>query len=144
MKVSNKRKAMKSKCMCSGESGTALIEFAIVLPLLITILFGTIEFGLLMFNKQVLTNASREGARYGIVSQTDRYTNTDIGSVVNNYCASHLVTFGATNTPITTSNADTAASFGDNLSVSVTYNYDFLVMPINPITLSAQTIMKYE
>ena len=45
-----------------NQKGAALIEFAIVLPLLLLLVFGAIEFGLLFYNKQVITNASREGA----------------------------------------------------------------------------------
>ncbi len=140
---------MRSKYMCSGESGTALIEFAIVLPLLITILFGTIEFGLLMFNKQVLTNASREGARYGIVSTTPRHSETEITTQVNKYCADHLVTFGA-DKDVDTDATFSSQTFQEDLTVTVTYNYDFLLIPNfvpgipNTIPLSAQTIMKYE
>ena len=45
--------------------GASAVEFALVLPLLAVILFGVIEFGLLMFDKQVITNASREGSKTG-------------------------------------------------------------------------------
>ena len=53
-----------------SQRGASAVEFALILPLLIVLTFGIIEFGLLMYNQQVLTNAAREGARYGIV-QTD-------------------------------------------------------------------------
>ena len=43
------------------------MEFAIVMPLLFVILFGIIEFGILLYDKAMITNASREGARAGIV-----------------------------------------------------------------------------
>lgn len=46
------------------------MEFALVLPVLLLILFGIIEFGLVMFDQAVITNASREGARAGIVLKT--------------------------------------------------------------------------
>ena len=51
------------------QSGQALVELALVLPLLLILAFGIVEFGLLMYNKAVITNASREGARVGIVAQ---------------------------------------------------------------------------
>ena len=47
-----------------SDSGAAAIEFAIVAPLLFVLLFGIIEFGAILYNKSVITNASREGARY--------------------------------------------------------------------------------
>ena len=60
------------------KTGVAVIEFAIILPLLLVIIFGIIEFGLVLFNKQVITNASREGARAGIVARNPRMNPNDI------------------------------------------------------------------
>ena len=50
-----------------NQKGAALLEFAIILPFLLVLVFGMIEFGLIAYNKQVITNASREGARWAIV-----------------------------------------------------------------------------
>ncbi len=132
------------------QDGIAAVEFAIVLPVLILLLFGIIEFGLVLFNKQVITNASREGTRAGIVSQTPRLSNAEIESIVYDYCQDHLVTFGSTSSP-SVSISRTGSGFQDDLTVNVSYLYDFLVLPDLPsisipgqITLSAQTLMKYE
>ncbi len=46
--------------------GQGIVEFAIVLPILLLVVFGLIEFGRLLFFYTVVNNASREGARYGI------------------------------------------------------------------------------
>ncbi|MFV9692161.1 MAG: TadE/TadG family type IV pilus assembly protein, partial [Desulfobacteria bacterium] len=46
-----------------NKRGVAAVEFAICLPILIVLVFGSIEFGLMFYNKQVITNASREGVR---------------------------------------------------------------------------------
>ena len=50
-----------------NQRGASAVEFALILPILICVLFGIVEFGLLMYDKAVITNASREGARAGIV-----------------------------------------------------------------------------
>jgi Flp pilus assembly protein TadG len=50
----------------SGESGQDLVEYALVLPLLLALIFGTIEFGIAFFNYSTISNAAREGARAGI------------------------------------------------------------------------------
>ena len=42
-----------------------MVEFALILPLLLMLLLGTIEFGRLIFIYVTVTSASREGARYG-------------------------------------------------------------------------------
>ena len=57
-----------------NQKGAAIVEFAIILPLLLLLIFGMIEFSLLMYNKAMITNASREGARRGIVYRVDPTT----------------------------------------------------------------------
>jgi Flp pilus assembly protein TadG len=48
-----------------SERGAAAVEFAIVLPVLIALLCGTIDWGYYFFTRSVVVNASREGARTG-------------------------------------------------------------------------------
>ena len=126
--------------------GAAAIETALLLPLTILLIFGMIEFGLLLYNRQIITNASREGARAGIVVSTTRLTDAEIGSVVDAYCQDRLVTFGAAAGPSTVVSR-TGTAFGDDLTVRATYDYDFLVLTnfgFGPVQLVAQTVMKYE
>ena len=47
--------------------GTAVVELAVVLPLLLTIVFGIIEFGWVFMVRETLTNASREGCRVAVL-----------------------------------------------------------------------------
>ncbi len=47
--------------------GTTLVEAAFVLPLLLLVLLGAIEYGWLLFNVQQITNAARQGARVAIL-----------------------------------------------------------------------------
>lgn len=132
-----------------SERGAAAIEMAIVLPLLLAITFGLIEFGLLMYNQQVITNAAREGARRGIVQAVPRVDPVVIADTVHAYADSHLVTFASTSTlPAVVTNQ--CADFGDDLTVSVTYPYTFLAAPTfipglaNLMTLSSVSVMKCE
>jgi Flp pilus assembly protein TadG len=48
-----------------------MVEFALILPLLIALLFGVIEFGRMIFVYSVVYTASREGARYGSAAGND-------------------------------------------------------------------------
>ena len=57
---------MKIKSQTLNQSGASAIEFAFLLPVLLLFLFGIIEFSVLFYNKAMITNASREGARAGI------------------------------------------------------------------------------
>ena len=124
--------------------GVAAVEFAICLPILIVLVFGSIEFGLMFYNKQVITNASREGVRSGIVTETET---ADIIQIVENYCDDNLISLNGANElqagSITVSGPD-----GDNdLTVRVDYDYNFLfagILGFDQITLSGQTIMRME
>lgn len=127
-----------------SEKGAAVVEFAVILPLLLLIVFGIIEFGFLIYNKAMITNASREGARIGIVYLLDR-TATDlalpdgttgtlndlIDQTVDGYLSNYLISFGGAGSHSTTTNPASAGTItqGDYLDVTVTYHYNFLVIP---------------
>jgi len=131
-----------------NQKGGAAIEAALLFPLTILLIFGMIEFGLLLYNRQIITNASREGARAGIVLRTPRMESGEIASVVDAYCQDRLVTFGAASAPSTsTLGAGAACVFGTDLTVRVTYDYAFLVMTnfgFGPVQLEAETVMRCE
>ena len=100
----------------AGQRGASAVEFAIVLPVLLLLLFGTIEFGVLFFNKAVITNASREGARRGVVWWTDSCRNLHLILLMFKIrlkiqwiatATDYLISFGATN-PSPTTTLDTA------------------------------------
>ncbi len=57
--------------LSGDERGQALVELAIALPLLILILMGIFEFGRAFYTYQVVTNASREGARVAALGGSD-------------------------------------------------------------------------
>jgi len=150
---------MKRRQLIKNENGAAAVEFAILLPLLVLLLAGIIEYGLVMFNQQMITNASREAARAGIVQQTPRlaFTGTDsVEQIALDYCQDFLVTFDSVNPlPTVTSNLpDGSQEFGDRLTVIVQYNYQFLFLPniqslfgdsgSNTLTMQATTTMRYE
>ncbi|MGD9244463.1 MAG: pilus assembly protein [Desulfobacterales bacterium] len=151
---------MKRKILIEDQNGATVVEFAIILPLLIVFLFGIIEFGLLLYNKQVITNASREGARAGLVVRDPRLSNQEIKDKVKEYAQSRLVTFGSDTLedddidilPIDSGggfdpNTERCTSFGCDLKVGLTYYYDFLFLSnfgLGPITLEEVSTMKME
>lgn len=74
------------------ESGQSVIEFAVILPLLLILVFGITEFGRALMTANVLTQAAREGARMAAVGADpadaeDRITailtaaNVDVGDI---------------------------------------------------------------
>ncbi len=76
-----------------SRSGQSAVEFALVLPLIMLVIFGAVELGVATYDKAVLTNASREGARAGIVAMTPRLTDAQIQSVVTTYAQNNMITF---------------------------------------------------
>jgi len=54
----------------SSENGQAMVEFALVAPILFLILFGIVQFGIAFMNSVALTDAVRAGARKAAVSRT--------------------------------------------------------------------------
>jgi Flp pilus assembly protein TadG len=53
-----------------GERGAIAVEFAIILPVILVLVFGIVDFGHAWFMEHVLQNACREGARYATRYQT--------------------------------------------------------------------------
>ncbi len=69
--------------------GAAAVEFAIVAPVFFLLVFGMIEYGRMVMVEQVLTNASREGARVGVLDPPTGQTSLPlVTSTVNNYLTS--------------------------------------------------------
>jgi Flp pilus assembly protein TadG len=67
------------RLLADGESGSAAIEFALAAPLFLMLLFGTVEFGRLLWVKQALQEAAVAGARCMALAQ---------GSILNGSCTS--------------------------------------------------------
>ncbi len=134
--------------LAKGSKGTSIVETAIALPLLLLLIFGIAECGIILYDKAVITNASREGARAGIVQALVRADEAAIRSVVNSYASARLINFGSAS--LNTSVPDAPCTgFGSPLTVNVSYRYHFLVLPfvssvIGPVDMGAKTVMKCE
>lgn len=141
---------MKKKL--KNQSGNALLEFAFTLPILLLVVAGLIDLSLIFYDKAVITNASREGARYGVAYRGTSYASlTAVQNYTQTYLANHLITFQSpapAATVITTSSA-TPPAFGATLTVQVNYTYQSLLIhhfiAHNAFfNLSATTTMAYE
>jgi Flp pilus assembly protein TadG len=106
------------------EEGTGLVEFALLAPLFVMLLFGLVEFGLAIYNQGVVTNASREGARFGVVYANPRRNEAQIREMVQDF----LTRSGFTD-PADIDVTGAQGESGKPLRVTVTYPYHFQVLP---------------
>ncbi len=61
------RRSTRTRAERRRSRGQALVEFALVFPLFILLLFGLVDLGRLAYINNAIAEAAREGARWGIV-----------------------------------------------------------------------------
>jgi Flp pilus assembly protein TadG len=153
----------------SAQKGIAAVEAAIILPVFILVLFAIMDMGIALYNKAIITNASREAARSAIVLRSPTLTLTQIqalvgdfaNGIVPNYCGtqtgsshSNVVNFRSGVTCISNvSWQHDNHTGGCKIKVTVTYDYyslalhaipSFAVTTWYPLTLLAVTTMHME
>jgi Flp pilus assembly protein TadG len=121
----------------------AAVEFAVVAPVFFLLVLGMIEYGRMVMVQQVITNASREGARQAVL---DGATTAEVTTIVNDYLTSGSIA-GATVT--VTPNPPTDAEFGDPVTVTVSVPFSEVSWLPSPMylggkTLTATTVMRRE
>jgi Flp pilus assembly protein TadG len=110
------------------QRGTSAVEFALILPLLLFVVDGVMEFSLVMYDKVILTNAAREAARAGAMIQTVKLTTVEIAAVAESYCTSYLLSFGSPQTVVVAVNQNADPIFQTPLTVTVSYTYQSVLM----------------
>ncbi len=145
--------------LAEPEGGVAAVEFAIILTVFCVLALGALEFGYDWFVRQVINNASRDGARYGAMYRADATTGNPIApaslpygtytetiqAVVNNELTGVLPAGSWTVTPSGT--GYTSGSAGDPLTVQVqfTKNWSLLGDLLHtPNTITVSTTMVIE
>ena len=139
----------------SGERGAELVEFALVLPLLLVVFGGIVDFGLMLQRHQVLSNAAREGARLAVLPG---YAEADVQARVQDYVRQGIADPTATpsttlqTVPLTPGSGPTF----DAAQVTVSFTDSFLILgPIvnlaggnwtagSTLTLTAASTMRIE
>lgn len=136
-----------------SERGAELVEFAIVLPVLLLLLGGIIDFALLFQSYEVATNAAREGARLAVLPG---YEVNDY-AVARNRVATYMRVGGAKGpftTAVTSLPLVACDTPGSGVRVTVTYTHDFAIVgPVvglmngtfrNSLTFSTSSLMRSE
>jgi Flp pilus assembly protein TadG len=130
------------------DRGAAAVEFALLLPVLLLIVFGIIDFGRALNAQITLTQAAREGARLDALGQTTAAVQSrTIGAATG-------LSLSPANVTVTT--CPKGAGQGVNATVQASYTFSF-VTPIgaiagffggsglgSPITLTAKGVMPCE
>lgn len=124
------------------QAGVALIESAFVLPLLLVLTMGMLDFGRAFHTKSVLDQAAREGARIAVVTSPDVDLVTDKVNAV-------LASSGVTATSVTV----VGPGPDHMVTVTVTTTFTFITPGVfalvgggygNTLPMSGQTVMRFE
>ena len=114
------------------QTGAAMVEFAIILPLLVMLLFGIIEFGR-AFNANIsLTHAAREGVReYAITQDAAAGTTAAKNAATSLDSGVMVVTLSACNP-------------GDPATMTITYPFQLTIpfFPSSAVQLNAKGVMR--
>jgi|Deesub1362A_J573_1020465.scaffolds.fasta_scaffold01161_4 Flp pilus assembly protein TadG len=105
--------------------GQAIVEMALLLPLIFLILAGIIEFSLMMNSYLTISHAAREGARLGTVGSTDQ----EIVDKVNEV-ASFL---DPNNITVVISPQQSERMSGESITVEVQYEFPIVIPIISDI-----------
>lgn len=132
----------RARLRSGSEEGAAAVEFALVVPLLLTLLFGIIEFGT-AYNAQILvTNAAREAAREVAVndaatqSSVDAVADAAVAAVDSQFTGFTVTVFpaldGSTTTP--------ACTPGSRITVTAVAQRPLLsgFLPLEPFALTGK------
>jgi Flp pilus assembly protein TadG len=114
-------------------SGNAVLDLALVMPLLIGLTFGACEYGYALYVKHSLQAAAREGARAAIVSGA---TATDVQTAVDDsMLAAGFAQAKYTRPPTIAPAAWTTAAAGTTITVSVTTTWGTIGVHVLPTYL---------
>ena len=106
-----------------SERGSAAVEFAMILPILATLVFGIIDFGRMLWFQEVLVNATRTGARQGTLF------NAGNGQTqIEGFVSQALTNAGVPATGLNVSVTGVGTGQGNPLTVTSTIPWQFFVV----------------
>jgi Flp pilus assembly protein TadG len=109
-----------------------VVEFAIVAPIFVLFVFGMIEYGRMVMVQQVLTNATREGARIAVLEGA---TEDEVVDAVVDYCTSSRVPVSAGDVSVDPDPA--TAGLGAPVTVSIGIPFTSVSWLPSPMYLGA-------
>ena len=122
-----------------GKKGQALVEFALILPILVLLLCAILDFGWLIGNQLLATYGCREGARYGAV----RVTSSDFNNEVTSKVYDAMPEFTYDGLDITVERTNPSSPRDGDVVVSIDYSFSLLtpfsVLYLGDMDYTAQT-----
>lgn len=115
------------KQISSSQHGQDILEFAIVLPFLLLILFGALDLGRVFHAAITITNIAREGSRHGSIYPDA--TEGEIAAVARDEALNSGIDLSSsliTRTCADVSPADGTCDSGSPIRVTIAYNFDLL------------------
>jgi len=126
-----------------------MVEFVIILPILLMLVFAIVEFGVVFGRWQTLSNAAREGARTAVVFRSNCVAAT-VEAEVRQRVKDYAAPLGMTLTDADIDVSGVCGAADTSSTVSVTLPYTFKVLPgfaasVNPsIDLVGNSVMRNE
>ncbi|MBU1275881.1 MAG: pilus assembly protein [Proteobacteria bacterium] len=128
-----------------SERGSVAVEFALFLPVFLLLVFAVVELGSAWYAKQMLVNASRDGARMASLLNPGDITNTDVETHVQTLLTQAGFPGSFT---VTATGAESSAGTLVSVQVDSTYQLPMLgaLIPssLSAVNLSATTVMRHE
>jgi hypothetical protein len=125
--------------------GQSLIEFALILPLLLLMIVGVFDYGLLFLTSHTVQNAGREGVRLAVVLPNlvddDPRVIERVEELIPDSELFSSFEGGITNNGISN------CAVNDQVTVTITGTYNFIflrIFGINTLDISIPTTMRYE
>ena len=106
-----------------GEKGQALVEFALLVPIFLILLFAIVDFGMGFYSWITVTNSAREGARIGAVLASEQQIIDRV------HATSDLINEDENMDILVTNSADQGGLPGQSVVVKVDYRFD-LITPL--------------
>jgi Flp pilus assembly protein TadG len=121
----------------SRRPGVAAVEFAVILPFVMVLFLGMIEFGRVLMVQQIITNAAREGCRYAVMPGS---TVSSTQTVVTTYLSNSSITLASPSTQVTVSPDPSTAAQGTSITVTVTVPFNSVSWLPTPIFMGGKQL----
>ncbi len=125
-------KFFKSKSKLRNEKGASAVEFALVLPIFVSVIFAIFQFGIAFNNWIAITHAAREGARLAAVGQYDEQRVRDSAPSVDIQSISVSGQGGSVGSPVT------VTVTGSVLNIEIPFVHSW------PVSLTSTAVMRLE